>query len=345
MDAPISAARRLLAVGGRIAIVVVALGATALILNSTVDELDWGAVADALRSLSDAELLALGSGWLVWLACQGLQTAALVPDLPVRRGILAFLGPGAVASVVPGPSDLPIRYRMLTGWGRSAREAGLAVAAGGIFSVGIKLVLPVVAAVGLVVSGVPLDGAWRTLVTIAAIIGVGVAVVAVALGSERVTMGLGRLLDPAWRFALRLLRRDAEGELADRLVAARAEAIGLVRERWLIATWGTVLAAAARVGLLIMCLRFTGVGEDAIGWTGIFVVYAFVQGLTAVPIVPGNAGVTELAYISMVTSVTGAATINEVTAAVLLFRLLTWILVIVGGLVALAIWRLGRSAS
>ena len=72
--------------------------------------------------------------WLLWIGAQGLLTASLVPGLAVRHGVVAFLGPAAITSVVPGPSDLPIRYQMLTSWGRSPGEATLSVAAGGIFS-------------------------------------------------------------------------------------------------------------------------------------------------------------------------------------------------------------------
>ena len=66
--------------------------------------------------------------------------------------MLAYLAPAAVTALVPGPSDLPLRYRMLTSWGSGGSEATLALAASGLFSVGIKLVLPVIAAVGLLVS-------------------------------------------------------------------------------------------------------------------------------------------------------------------------------------------------
>lgn len=335
-----STTRKVIGTVIRVLLVVAVLVGVGLLLNSVVDGFDWDEVVEALSSLSDAELLALGAMWLVWLACQGLQTAALVPGLPVRRGIQAYLGPAAVASVIPGPSDLPVRYGMLTSWGSSATEASLAVAAAGIFNIGIKLILPVVAASSLVISGVPLEGAWRTMVTIAAIVGVGVIVIAVAASRERYTVALGRFLDPIWRAGMRLLRKSTDGELAERLVAVRSEALDLLRDRWRIGTWGTVLAAGTRVALLVMCIRFTGVPEDAIGWTGLFVAYAFVQGLTAIPIMPGNAGVTELGYIAMITSVTGTAYVNQVTAGVLLFRILTWIVIIPAGLGALGLWRL-----
>ena len=67
---------------------------------------------------------------------------------------------------------------MFTTWGYSPTEATLAVAAGRVFSIGIKLVLPLVAAIGLLVSNTPIDGTLRTIVVIAVLVGVGVLGVA-----------------------------------------------------------------------------------------------------------------------------------------------------------------------
>ena len=125
----------------RIVFVVGALGLSFWILARTFDDLDLAEIRSAVASLNDAEALSLGSMWLLWIGAQGLLTASLVPGLAVRHGVVAFLGPAAVTSVVPGPSDLPIRFQMLTSWGRTTGEATLAVAAGGIFSIGVKLAL------------------------------------------------------------------------------------------------------------------------------------------------------------------------------------------------------------
>ena len=45
-----------------------------------------------------------------------------------------------------------------------------------------------------------------------------------------------------------------------------------------------------------------------------------------IPITAGNAGVSEVAMVSLLTASAGSAAINEVTAAVILFRLLAWLL-------------------
>lgn len=324
----------------RIVLVIGALSVSTWILLAAFDDLDVAEIRSALGSLDDAEVLALASMWLLWIGAQGLQTASLVPDLAVRHGVVAFLGPAAISFAVPGPSDLPVRYRMLTSWGRSPADATLAVAAGGIFSIGVKLVLPVVAAIGLVASDSAIDGALRTVVIICLLVGVGVAVLAVVLGSEKRTEQFGKLAAPIWGRVLRVLRRPRRADLPGRMVAARASAIETLRDRWLVATWGTILNTATKFALLLMCLRFTGVGEGVLGWTEIFVVYALVQGLTVFPITAGDAGVSEIAYIGLLTAAAGEVWVNQITAAVLIFRILTWLLIVPIGLGVLGFWKL-----
>jgi putative heme transporter len=324
----------------RIFFIVVALGVSAWILVATFDDLDIDEIGDAARSLNDAEIISLLSMWILWIAAQGLLTASLVPGLAVRHGIVAFLGPASITSVVPGPSDLPIRYRMLTSWGRTTGEATLAVAAGGIFSIGIKLVLPVIAAIGLVVSDAPLSDTLQTVVTICLIVGLAVVVLAFVLGSERRTEQAGRLVAPVWSKVLRLLRKPTPADLPAQMVAARVEAIQTLRDRWLVATWATVLTSATKFALLLMCLRFTGTGEGELRWTEVFVVFALVQGLTVFPITAGDAGVSEIAYIGMLTAAAGSEYVNQITAAVLVFRILTWLAIIPVGLGTLAFWKL-----
>jgi len=323
----------------RVVLVVAALGVSAWILATAFDDLDIQEVVDAARGLQDAELISLAAMWLLWVGAQGLLTASLVPGLPVRRGVVAYLGPAAITSAVPGPSDLPVRYRMLTSWGRTVGEATLAVAAGGIFSIGIKLLLPVVAAVGLLVSDAPISGTLRTVVTICLVVGLGAAVLAFVLGSERRTEQAGRMVAPVWGWVLRLLRKPQPEDLPARMVAARASAVDTLHDRWLVATWGTVLTAATKFALLLMALRFTGVTDDVLSWTEVFVVYALVQGLTVFPITAGDAGVSEIAYISMLTAAAGPQYVNQITAAVLVFRVLTWLLIIPVGLAVLGFWQ------
>ncbi len=328
----------------RVVVVVVALGISAVVLMNVFDDLDPAEIRSALGALDDAEVLSLLSMWLLWLAAQGLLTASLIQGLPVRRGVLAYLGPAAVTSVVPGPSDLPVRHRMLTSWGRSSQEATLAVAAGGLFSIGIKLLLPIVAGLGLLISDAPLDGPLRTAVYITVVVAIVVAVIAFVFSSPTRTERVGRLIAPVWRGVLRLLRRSGGREhtndaLADRLVEVRTRSLETLEGRWKTAAWATLLTAATRFALLLMSVRFVDVAEGDLPWTQVFVVFALVQGLTVFPITPGDAGVSEVAFIGLLTAAAGSQYVNEVTAAVVIFRVLTWLVIIPVGLATLGFWR------
>ena len=323
----------------RVVLIIGALVVSGWILLSTFEDLDFDAVVEAIGSLEDADLISLIAMWVIWIASQGLLTGSLLPGLPVRRGVVAYLGPAGVTSIVPGPSDLPFRLKMFIAWGRSPTDATLAVAVGSVFSIGIKLVLPVVAAIGLLVSGAPIEGTLKTVVVVAVLLGVGVLAVAAIVASEKRTAKLGRIIAPVHGFVLRLLRKPDPPDLAETLTAARAESIVRLRDRWMIGTWATVSTAATRFALLLMAIRFTGTPDSAISWPEVFVVYAIVQGLTILPITAGDAGVSEVAYIGLLTAAAGSQYVNQITAGVLIFRVLTWALIIPIGLTTLGLWQ------
>jgi putative heme transporter len=329
----------------RAVFVVGALAISGFILLSTFEDLDIDAIIDSVRQLEDADFIALVAMWAIWIACQGLLTACLIKGLPVRRGVIAYLGPAGVTSIIPGPSDLPFRHKMFTAWGYSTGEATLAVAAGGVFSIGIKLVLPVVAAIGLLVSDAPIEGTLRTVVVVAVIVGVSLVAIAYVVGAESRTQRMGRVIAPLWGFALKLLRRPSPADLPARMIAARSEALERLRDRWLIGTWATMLTAATRFALLLMALRFTGTPESVMSWPQVFVVYAVVQGLTVIPITAGDAGVSEVAYIGLLTAAAGEDYVNQITAGILIFRVLTWVIIIPIGLSTLAVWQRMRRQS
>lgn len=323
----------------RIVLIVGALVISGWILLRTFDDLDFNAVVDAVASLEDADLISLVAMWAIWITSQGFLTGALLPGLPVRRGVIAYLGPAGVTSIVPGPSDLPFRLKMFLAWGRSPTDATLAVAAGSVFSIGIKLVLPIVAAVGLLVSGTPIEGTLKTIVVVAVLLAVGVFLVATVVASEKRTAKFGRLIAPIHAFILRMLRKPDPADLADTLTAARAESIVRLKDRWMIGTWATVLTAATKFALLLMAIRFTGTPDEAVSWPEVFVVYAIVQGLTVLPLTAGDAGVSEIAYIGMLTAAAGSQYVNEITAGILIFRVLTWVVIIPIGLGTLGLWQ------
>ncbi|MGI9644409.1 MAG: lysylphosphatidylglycerol synthase domain-containing protein [Ilumatobacteraceae bacterium] len=326
----------------RVVIIVVVLGLSGWLMFRIFDDLDFEEIRAAIAELSDAEWLSLTFGWLVWIVAQGALTASLVDKLAVRRGVLASLGPTAVSSMIPGPSDLPVRYSMYQSWGVSATAAATAVAASGIFSLGSQLILPSIAGVLIVIADVPLEGFFSVIVTASVILAVLVAITAFLLGSEKRTEGAGRRLDGAWRAILRRLKKPEPEENLGTIVAdQRRQAFDHLSDKWLKTTAATIAALLTKFALLLMALRFVGIPESELGWMAVFAVFGLVAGLTAIPLTPGSAGIAEIGFVGMLTAAAGTEWVNQITAGVLLYRLLTWLLIIPVGIGALGVWRYG----
>ncbi|MDH3706605.1 MAG: flippase-like domain-containing protein, partial [Acidimicrobiia bacterium] len=237
-----------------------------------------------------------------------------------------------------------VRYSMYQSWGVSNSEAGTAVAASGIFSVGSQLILPALAGVVIVLGNIEIDGFLTIIVVATLVLAVLIVVVAFVLGSPARTERFARALDRPWRGIHRLLRRDVpeEGALAATVMEQRQISLDHLRDKWLKTSAATVLTQATKCSLLVMALRFVGIPEDDLGWAAIFAVYSLVAGLTVIPITPGSAGVAEIALVGMLTPIAGQEYVNEVAAGVLLYRMMTWILIIPAGGIALLGWRISR---
>ena len=125
------------------------------------------------------------------------------------------------------------------------------------------------------------------------------------------------------------------------VVRFRRQVIGLVQHRWVPLTLATLLSHASLYLVLLVSLRVMGVSDDDVGWAQVLAVFAVARLLTAIPLTPGGVGVVELTLIGGLTRAGGGD--PQVVAAVLLFRLLTYVLPIALGLGTYILWRRNRS--
>jgi uncharacterized membrane protein YbhN (UPF0104 family) len=323
----------------RLGLSIAALVVAVLVLIPVYSDLDFGTIKSAIGSLEDAEWISLIAVLILVIWFNGFLTAAVVPKLPVRRGVTAYLGSSAISSSFPGPGDLAMRLVMYRSWGYSNTVSTVSVAASGMITVGTKLVLPAIAAVALLLSG-QLTGDTTRFALIGMTVAVA-AIIVVVLALLRPAFA-ARVGDRAERIIGAVLRRVGKPGphgLGDRLVQARDEAIHLLGPRWYMALFATTLLTVARLSLLLMALRFVGVPQSALTATQVFAAYAIVELLTVVPITAGGAGVVELGYIGLLTGYAGRGYVNQVTAGVMLFRLGTWIAIIPIGWITVFIWR------
>jgi uncharacterized membrane protein YbhN (UPF0104 family) len=297
----------------------------------------------SVRSMTWAEVavLVLAAAWN--LATYQFVVVATMPGQTFRQATVATETTTAVSNTVLGGAAiaLGLTYAMNSSWGFSRSRTSVSLLVSGLFNNFAKLGLPVLALVLLAFQGQP--GSGRVVAGLAGVAGLAAAVVALWL-LLRSRESAARLGTVAGRIASLLMRpfgRPPVQGWERATTKFRDRTALLLHARWHWITLATLVSHLSLFLVLLLALRFTGVGENQVGWAEALAVFAFARLLTAIPFTPGGLGVVELALITGLSAAGGVRA--SVAAAVLIFRALTYVLPIPLGLVTYVVWRRNRS--
>jgi uncharacterized protein (TIRG00374 family) len=338
-QAPPAAQRRSrarLAVQGVVSLVLVVA-----IFYFLLQKIDLGQVWTAISGMTWLELTLLGL-----LAVWNLCTYAFVwmavtpaPQLPFGRAMVMTQSSTAVANTVPGGAALGIgmTYSMLGSWGYSRSKSTTAVLVSGVWNSFIKLAMPVLALALVALQGSATGG--RVIAALAGIGGLAAAVVvfALLLRSEEMARRFGLLAGRAASRVLGLVRRSPVHGWELATVKFRVRTIALVEHRWIAITVTSLISHLSLYLVLLVALRDVGVSDAEVSWAQVLAVFAFARLATAIPFTPGGIGFVEAVLIAGLTAAGGDR--DQVTAAVLVYRALTWALPIVVGVATYLWWR------
>lgn len=293
--------------------------------------LTWGEIA----------LLALATTWN--LITYWIVMMIATPGLKLSQAAVLTQSTTAVANSVPagGAVAVGLTYTMLSSWGFSKSRSTLSVVVSGIWNNFVKLGMPILA---LAILALQRERSGGRLV--AAIVGLGgligaILTFALILKSEDFA-GRAGLVGQQWTSALRRLARRGPVDGWDLAITKwRSRVRGLVQHRWIALTVMTIVSHVSLFVVLLLSLRVLGISEAEVGWAQALAVFVFARLLTAIPLTPGGVGVVELALIAGLSR--GSGDDSQVVAAVLLFRLLTYVLPILIGGGTYVIWRVKGS--
>jgi uncharacterized protein (TIRG00374 family) len=300
---------------------------------------DYRDVVDVVRGLSSWSIAALVAAATVNVITFAPPWMAALSGLGFVRALVMTQAATAAASVFPGGEAVGIglQLTMLRTWRFPTGAVTAAATVLTAFNLLVKVLLPVAAVIGLVLTGAGSGPLGLATVVGVAVLGACLGAAGVALRTKRSTAALGALLDRLVARTPLLRRRPLGPPLADRLVRFRAETFELLRRRWLrLALW-TLTGHLSVFLVLLVALRAVGVEAEEVSTLDAFAAWALVRLVSAVPITPGGIGVVELGLTAALVTAGGAN--DEVVAAVLLFRLLTWLPPIALGVPAALVWR------
>jgi putative heme transporter len=306
-------------------------------LLKDVDLAQVWANIQAMTWREDAILIVLAA----WnLATYAFVWMAVTPGLGFGRAMVMTQSATAVTNTVPtvGPAiGVGLTYTMFRSWGISGSRTSAAVVVSGVWNSFAKLGLPVLALALVLLQGGA--GGGRVTLALAGIAALVAAVVvfALLLRSEELARRFGLLAGRVASRLLRLVRRPpVQGwELAT--VRFRTRTLELLEHGWGPITAATLVSQLSLYLVLLGCLRAVGVSDAEVSWAQVLLVFAVARLLSIVPVTPGAAGVVEFALIAPLVAAGGDR--EQVTAAVLVYRALTWGLQIPVGVACYLWWR------
>ena len=295
----------------------------------------------SLQAMTWPQVTLVATTAIVSMVTVWIMICSVLPSIRLREAAVVNLGSNAVANTLPagGALAMGVSWAMLSSWGVSTAEYVLYTLVSGIWNVFARLGLPVIALLILVTVARP-----DAILIAAAAVGL-VLLVAVAAGfslllhSESFALRAGAILQRPAAACCRLVRRPAPGPVTRSLLAFRDRASALLTARsWRISVT-TAVSQLALWLVLLACLRGVGLSQAQVPWQTSLAAFAFVRLLTALPITPGGLGVTELGLVGTLAAGADHRVSAQVTAAVLLYRAVTYLPPIPLGAIACLTWR------
>ncbi len=308
---------------------------------------DYGDVWTEITAMTWFEVVTL-FGVAIWnLVTYWFVLTAVMPGLTYPQAAVSNQASTAVANTLPGGGAIAVgvTYAMYRSWGFGKSAFALAAVVSGVWNNFVKLGMPVLALALLA-----LEGNITATRVVAAVAGISVLLGFIALWSlflykESLARRIGSRVGDIVSRLRALIRKPPVSDWGDAGVRFRAQALGLLRTRWLRLTVATLVSHISLYLVLLITLRHVGVGNGVLSWIQVLAVFAFIRLISALPITPGGVGVVELGLTVGLQVAADLAGVSEalfqakIAAAVLVFRAITFLLPVPLGAISYLIWR------
>lgn len=304
---------------------------------------DYEAVRDALAALTPWQVALLSAASAVAYVVSAGPSRVLVPGLSWPHAVGSDLAARAVVSTVPGPTDLATRLLLYRQWSIPTEVASPGIALAALFETCSAFALPLIGTAGVLVDRHPTQPRALLLALVGLVVLAVVAVLLVSVvRSESLAWKLGRRLDSMARRIWKLFRKTPPTGIVEAVLELRERSKAILTRNGVRGFVAAVVGRLAWFVVLEVALSCVGIGPDVVPASAVLAAMAVVGIVSLVPITPGAVGVAEVTYIGILSGVAGSSMTEQLTAAVMLFRIVQWLAPIPIGWVLLLVLRRGH---
>jgi uncharacterized membrane protein YbhN (UPF0104 family) len=300
-------------------------------------EISWAEVQSALEALTAGEIAMLLVASLVLMVLLGWAARESLPGLSLYQGVESSATSQMTAFVVPPPGDYLIRFAMYRTYGFSDEQSGTSVLISMVLRYVAIFFMPILGLLAVIVAGTATASQVWWFVGLAVAFGLAVWLMLRVTQSDAVAHSIGRRLSSAVAWVMGLFHRNPPEDVERSVVSFGQRTRSTARSNGPGLLVSNLAWALGNAVVLLMAMRFSGLGASTVPLATALLGCGFLMVVNLLPI-PGKSALAAPTLFSMM-ALTSDADQSAMAAAILLYRVATWLLPMpVGGLMFL-IWR------
>ncbi|VAW08701.1 hypothetical protein MNBD_ACTINO01-286 [hydrothermal vent metagenome] len=305
---------------------------------------DYSAAWDAIKTMDTWQFGLIVAATIGLIVVYVLPYPAALPGLKFRPAFYTRQTSFMISNVVPGGGawGLAVQFGMLTSYGYGIAPATSTIGITSVWNTFVTLSLPVIALVGLALTGQSNAEATTVTLIAAGVVVAMIVVFALILRSEEFSRKLGRWADGAIQWGAGIIKKDVDIDAEQGIVDFRESIVHIVADRWILITLANVGQQLAQFFILYLAVVALQGGFDGpISLLEAFAAFAFGRLATFIPVPPGGLGTTD-AIITGILTAFGMPN-NDALAATMVWRAATYFPQVIIGAITMLLWRRDRS--
>lgn len=305
---------------------------------------DYSAAWTAIQGMSSFQIGLIAAATVGLIIIYVYPYTAAMPGLRFKHGFYTRQTSFMISNVIPagGAFGLAIQYGMLSSYGYGPTPTTATIGITGVWNSLVTLSLPLIAVVGLSITGQSQgDDILRTVIA-AVLVVVMVGGLALILRSDPLARRIGGWGNAIIQWGAKLIRKEVSFDAAEFLSEFRESIIEVVADRWILITLANVGQQLAQFSILYLAVAaLQGGFSGPISLMEAFAAFSLGRLATFIPIPPGGLGTTD----AIITSMLGTFGLdnNSALAATLVWRAATYFPQVIIGVITFLLWRRDQS--
>jgi len=301
---------------------------------------DYQAAWTAIQGMTSFQIGLLSAATVGLIIIYVFPYTAAQPGLRFKHAFYTRQTSFMISNVIPagGAFGLAIQYGMLSSYGYAATPTTATIGITGVWNSLVTLSLPLIAVIGLTVTGQSeTDDILRTIIA-AVLVVVMVGGLALILRSDTLARKIGGWGNAVIQWGAGLVKKEVSFDAAEFLSGFRESVIEVVEDRWILITIANVGQQLAQFAILYLAIVALQGGFDGpISVMEAFAAFSLGRLATFIPIPPGGLGTTD----AIITGMLGTFGLdnNSALAATLVWRAATYFPQVIIGVITFLLWR------